>query len=169
MLPLKKIYVLVCLISLFLRVSLWLCCTSLCKQHKELYTVTWQQGMTFRHGMEVRPSCAETKFVEKCDRLKTILEHVNGLGKMASCPREEYVSLGNPLLLINRTTYTLGRLRRASWARWGVKFFLSWGGDNSSYGVQLCNVSTKGVEPSRNCVPYWAVRTDNRKSLDDFY
>jgi hypothetical protein len=78
-------------------------------------------------GMEARPTCAETKFEEKCDRLKTILEHVKGLEKMASCPREEYASLGSPLLLINQTTKTLARLSRASCVRRGVRFLFRGG------------------------------------------
>ena len=77
--------------------------------------------------MEAKPACEVTKFEEKYDGLKTILEHVNGLEKMASCPREEYMSLGSPLLLINQTTETLARLNRASWGRMGVGFFVSWG------------------------------------------
>jgi len=47
--------------------------------------------------------------------------------------------------------------------------FLFRGGNNSSYGVQLFSVGTKGVEQGRNCVPYWAVATDNWKLVDDFY
>jgi len=118
--------------------------------------------------MEANSTCAETKFEEKCDRLKTILEHVRWLDKKASYPRDEYVSLGGPLLLINQTSGTLARLSRASWVRRGVRLFVSWG-NNSSYGVQLCSVGRKCVEQSRNWVPCWVVATDKGKLLDDFY
>jgi hypothetical protein len=47
--------------------------------------------------MEAKPTCAETKSEEKCDSLKTILEDVKGLEKMASCPREECVLVGAPV------------------------------------------------------------------------
>jgi hypothetical protein len=77
--------------------------------------------------MEDKSTCAETKSEEKYESLKTILEHVKGLEKMASCPREEFVVVGSPRLLINQTSGTLARLSRASWVRRRERFLFRGG------------------------------------------